>query len=145
MADKMYVEYTDQAGGFVRTSNSVAAGGLPAGFDTALETLTNANVGAITDGTPTPPGPVAGSGQYSLCTTTAVLNFLSSSGAGIQVTIPAPVAAMFGPDGVTVNAASVPVAAFIALCIGFLVDGAGNPCTSFNTGVKSSRKVEQVG
>jgi hypothetical protein len=52
---------------------------------------------------------------------------------------------MFGADGVTINAASVPAAAIIAAVIGYLTDGAGNTATTFIAGVKSSRRVEQVG
>lgn len=145
MANKVILEWTDAASGFLRTSNWITPGNPSGTFLLALQAMSNAsNTSAVAGPAVISPTP-AGSSQYSLSTTTAVLNFLTGAGTGVQVTIPAPIVGMFASDGVTVDPANVIVAAFIAQVIGVLTDGAGNVVTSFNTGVKSSRRVEQVG
>lgn len=114
-------------------------------INNALQALTNSNLGITTYGPAIQPGTPAGSGQYSLCTTTAVLNFLTSIGSGVQVTIPAPVSGMFLADGFTVDQTNPLVAALIAAVIGFLSDPSNNLVVSYRTGVKSSRRTEFVG
>jgi hypothetical protein len=145
LAHKSVFEWTDQTGGFLRSSNWNINAGISGTFLLTLQALSNASNTTAVEGpavvSPTP----AGSGQYSLNTTVAVLNFLTGAGTGVQVTIPAPVAGIFGADSVTVDPANVLVAAFVAQVIGVLTDPAGNVVTSFNTGVRSSRRVEQVG
>lgn len=145
MAHQLVTGWVDQAGGFLRTSNMVAAGGLPPALVAALEGMSNAQLFSALEGFLVPPGPVAGSGQYSLCSTTVVLNWLTAVGTGVQMTIPAPLVGIFGGDGVTVDPTSAPMVALIAAVVGYVTDGSGNVITSFNSGVKSSRKVEQVG
>ena len=143
--DAAVFEWTDQAAGFLRSRSWVVPGGLPGAFLLALQALSNASNTLAVEGpaviSPTP----AGSGQYALCSTTAVLNFITGAGTGVQVTVPAPVASIFAADGVTVDPANVVVAAFIAAAVGYLTDSGGNVVTAYNTGVKSSRKVEQIG
>lgn len=138
-------EWTDEANGFLRTRSWVVSGGLPGVFLLALQALSNASNTLAFEGAAVVSATPAGSGQYSLATTTAVLNFLTGVGSGVQVTIPAPVASIFAADGVTVDNTNVVVAAFITAAIGYLTDNAGNVVTTYNTGVKSSRKVEQIG
>lgn len=110
----------------------------------ALAAASHAQVDT-TEGLADVSGTPASSGQYSLCTTTAVFNFLTGALSGVQLTVPAPDASMFAADGVTIDPTSALAAAVIAGVIGFLTDSAGNVVTTYTTGVKSSRKVEQVG
>ena len=145
MAHKAVFEWTDAASGFLRASNWCVNTGLSGTFLLTLQAMSNASNTTTVEGpavvSPTP----AGSGQYSLSTTTAVLNFVTGIGSGVQVTVPAPVAAIFAADGVTVDPTNAVVAAFVAQVVGTLTDGAGNVVTAYTQGVRSSRKVEQVG
>ena len=145
MAGRIYLEFGDQAGGFLRSGNWAAIGISDLAYETAVVALTNAAVLSSTFGVATTGFPAATSSQYSLVTTTAVMTFNTAVGSSIQVTIPAPVAAMFGTDGVTVDRTNPLVAAFVGAALGFLTDSAGNPASLFISGVKSSRKVEQNG
>ena len=145
MAGRIYLEFGDQAGGFLRSGNWAAIGISDLAYETAVVALTNSNVLSSTFGVATTGFPAATSSQYSLVTTTAVMTFNTAIGSAIQVTIPAPVASMFGGDGVTVDITNPGVAAFIIAALGFLTDVSGNPAALFVGGVKSSRRVEQSG
>jgi hypothetical protein len=144
MDNQVVVGFVDEAAGFLRSSNRSTGVGA-AGYFLALEAASNANVASLVDALPSISATAASSSQYSLVSTTAVFNFITSTGSGIQVTVPAPAASMFGADGVTINAADPAAAGVIAAVIGYLTDGNGNTATAFTSGVKSSRRVEQVG
>jgi hypothetical protein len=59
----------------------------------------------------------------------ATLVFETGVGSLLRVTLPAPDASIFLPDGKTVDAAAI--ADVIAACVGELSDGAGNVATGF--------------
>jgi len=145
MPDQQVAAWVDQAAGFLRSSNWVVPGGPPATWDLITQAMSNANLATLLAGTPSISVTPAGSAQYALCTTTAVLNFITAVPSGVQVTIPAPIAAMFAADGVTVDPTNAVVAAYIAAAVGYLCDSNGNAVVAYTTGVKSSRKVEQSG
>jgi hypothetical protein len=145
MAGRIYLEFSDQAGGFLRQGNWVDAALSDLAYETAVVALTNANLMSSTTGFASTGFPAATSSQYSLTTTTAVMTFNTAVGSSIQVTIPAPVAGIFGGDGVTVDITNPLVIAFVESALGFLTDVFGNPASLFVGGVKSSRKVEQSG
>lgn len=145
MSNRIIAEYTDIANGYLRSGNWVGSTTLSLPYATALAACTNAYAGPITVGPAYTSNPLASNANYPLVTDTAVLNFITAGLNRVQVTIPSPVAAIFGADGVTVDSSNPLVAALIVAATGYLSDVGANLVTSFMQGVKSSRRVEQNG
>lgn len=143
--DRLILEWVDVASGYLRSGSWCSGTAPPAGLIAALTAISNANLAVATAGGAVIGVTPATSATYPLVTDTAVLNFLTTAATGVQLTIPSPVASIFGADGVTVNAASPLVSALVLAVTAFLTDGAGNAVATFNTGVKSSRRTEQNG
>jgi len=143
--DRLTLEWVDIAAGYLRSGSWCSGTAPPAGLVTALTAISNANLAIATAGGAVIGVTPAGTGTYPLVTDTAVLNFLTTALTGVQLTIPSPVASIFGSDGVTVDPTNPLVGALVLAVTAFLTDGAGNAVATFNTGVKSSRRVEQNG
>lgn len=144
MADRVFWEWVDDAGGFLRASNWInAAANMPT-VDAPLQLNSNAQLAFATAGTPavSPFAPTAA--QYHLVTDVAVLVFATIPGTTIQVVIPGPLATTYGPSSNVVDPTNVNVASLIAAVIGTLTDPAGNAATAYVSGVKSSRRTEQT-
>ena len=82
------------------------------------------------------PAPTAAPNQN--VNTQATLVFLCNDGTQVKLALPAPKAAIFLADGVTVNAASI--AALIAACIGTLVSQSGGVAVSYLAGLLTERR-----
>ena len=145
MANRLIAEFVDVAGGYLRSGNWGASSAISLPYTTALAACSNANLNAFTAGVALTSSPAASSGAYPLVTDVAVLNFVSVALGRVQLTIPSPVASIFGSDGVTVDPTNPLVAALISAATGYLADVNGNPVSAFMQGVKSSRRVEQNG
>lgn len=144
MPDRVIWEWTDAAGGFVRASNFINSAANLATVDVPLQAASNAQLSFATAATPaiSPFAPTVA--QYHLVTDIANLVFQTVAGVSIQVVVPGPLAATFGPSSNVVDPTNPTVAALIAAVIGTLSDTAGNVATAYLTGVKSSRRTEQT-
>jgi len=144
MPDRVIWEWTDDAGGFLRASNWIDAAAHLGFVDVPLQGASNAQLTYSTAATPavSPFAPVAA--QYHLVTDLAVLVFATGTGSTFQVVVPGPMVAVFGPTSNVVDPLAPLTAALIAGVIGVLTDVLGNVATAYVSGVKSSRRVEQV-
>lgn len=145
MGSRIYAEWHDAANGFLRSGNWADTGASDTAFETALINISNAQLTVLTFGLAAVSTTTPSTSSYPLVNTTAVLNFVTGIGSGIQLTVPAPIASIFGPDNITVDPSNTLVAALITSVLGFLTDAAGNVATAYTTGIRSSRKVEQSG
>lgn len=141
---RLFGEYTDIGGNFMRSSNWVSAAGGLAALAAALQAATNSNLLYFTAGTPTVGATTPTDALYPLATDVAIFNFSTGAGTGVRVTVPAPVASMFTPYG-SVDATDPLAAAVIAAVTGCLGDSAGNLATIFQGGSKGRRSAEQIG
>lgn len=137
-------EYVDVGGNFLRSSNWVfATPGLGA-LEAAIQAATNANLLYATNGLPVVGTATPGTGDFPLVVDLALFNFQTVPGSGLQVAVPAPLAALFGPTSTVVDPTAPLSASLIAAVLGTLGDVAGNPATAFISGSKGSRRVDQV-
>lgn len=141
---RLFGEYTDVAGNFLRSSNWVSAAGGLAALQSALQAATNSNLLYFTAGTPTVGVVTPTDSLYPLATDVAIFNFSTSAGTAVRVTVPAPLASMFTPYG-SVDAGNPAAAAVIAAVTGCLGDSAGNLASIFQGGSRGRRTVEQIG
>lgn len=141
--NRAFWEWQDDAGGFLRASNWIAAGSIAA-IDVPLQACSNAQLLYATEGMAnvSPFAPVAA--QYHLVTDIAVLVFATIPGTTVTIVIPGPLATTFGPSSNVVDPTDPNVAALILAVIGNVADLSGNVVTAYVSGVKSSRRVEQT-
>ena len=144
VSTRLISEWTDQAGGFIRSANWVFAPVGLATYEAAVQATANAVLQYATNGIPSVSTATPGTGQYDLVSDTAVLVFATVPGSSLQVVIPAPLNSIFGPSSNVVDPTNPLVAALIAAVVGTLGDAAGNAATAFVSGVKSSRRTEQT-
>jgi hypothetical protein len=142
--DRGILEWLDVAGGFLRAASWVAVAGPTGPLEVALQNASHAELLYVTIAAPTIGASAPVGGQYHLTQDVALLNFATIPGTSIQVTIPAPVAAVFGANSTVVDPTNPLVAAVIAAAIGVLTDAAGNPVTAYVGGSKASRRTEQL-
>jgi len=141
---RFIAEWIDKAAGFIRSANWVfAAGGLGA-YEAAIQACSNGVLQFATNGIPTVSAASPTTGQYDLLSDLAVLVFATVPGSTVVVTIPAPLASIFGPSSNVVDPTNPLVATLIAATIGTLGDAAGNAVTAYVSGTKVSRRTEQV-
>jgi len=144
MTVRVINEYTDIGANYLRTANWVALPGGLAALATAIQAATNSNLLYITQGTPIVGTTTPTDALYPLATDTALFNFTTAGGAGVRLSIPAPIASMFTPYG-GINASDPTAAAVIAAVLACLGDNLGNVATIFQGGSKSRRSAEQIG
>lgn len=142
--DRGIFEWVDVAAGFLRASSWVAVGGATGPLEVALQNASNAELEYVTIATPTIGATTPTGAQYRLTQDVALLNFATVPGTSIQVTIPAPIAAVFGANSTVVDPTNALVLAVIAGVLGVLTDVAGNPATAYIGGSKASRRTEQL-
>jgi hypothetical protein len=144
MPDRGIFEWVDVAAGFLRAASWVAPAGPTGPLELALQNASHGELLYVTIAAPTIGAAAPVGGQYHLCQDVALLNFATVPGTSIQVVIPAPIAAVFGPNSTVVESSNVLVAAVIAAVIGVLTDAAGNVVTAYIGGSKASRRTEQL-
>lgn len=136
--NKLFVEWLDVDARFLRTANYVATAANLAAFLAALQVASNAGQAITTMGTASFPGNPPTDAQYPSALDTAVLNFATSGGGTVIVTVPAPVSALFLGDNETVDPADpTGLLAATAACLG---DVLGNPISFFRSGVRAQRR-----
>ncbi len=137
------MEWLDVAGAYLRSGSWLAIAGVSGALTAALQAGSNANLylttrGAPIVGTTTPAGSL-----YPYVQDIAQFVFVTAALTQVALTVPAPVASMFGAGGQTVDPTDALAAAIIAAAIGNLSDINGSPVTGFLSGTKSSRRTEQ--
>lgn len=142
--DRLINEYTDNSGGYLRTSNWIAAGMASGPLNASIQAAINAAFLYSTQGLPFIGTSTPGITQYHLCQDVALLNFATIPGTSLQLALPGPLVALFGPNSTVVDPTNPLVAAIIAQAIGVLADPAGNPVTAYISGSKASRRTEQL-
>lgn len=137
-------EWVDFAGGFLRSSSWLAAGGSDSAIAVALQNVSNALLQFQTAANPIIGTLTATDALYGSVQDVAQLVFATIPGSQIQVVVPAPLASMFGAGGLTVDPTDPGTAALIAAVLANLTDIAGNPATGYVSGQKGSRRREQL-
>jgi hypothetical protein len=137
-------EYTDVAGGYLRASNWVPYGVSVGPLLAAIAAAQNAALQFSTLAVPVVGVAVPVGNLYRLTSDLALLNFQTAPGGSVQLAIPGPVAALFGPNSTVVDPSNGLAAAVIAAAIGTLCDASGGAVTAYISGSKSSRRTEQT-
>lgn len=142
-ADRLINEYLDFASKYLRTGNWLNPASSAAALSAAIQAATNANLYLATRGRPVVGTTTPSDALYGPVQDMMNMVFVTAIPTQVQLSIPAPVAAVFGAGGQTVDPTNALVAAIISAAVGTLTDINGNPVTAFVSGVKSSRRTEQ--
>ena len=141
--DRIIWEWIDTAGGFIRASNWIDRSASPATLEADLQFDSNGLLQYTTKGTPLISGGSPATGLYQYVQDVAVLVFQTVPGTTVRVVVPAPLSTTFGPDSNIVDPTDTNVSAIIAAVTGVLCDAGGNVVTSYISGIKTSRRVDQ--
>jgi hypothetical protein len=144
MPDRVIWEWLDDAGGFLRASNWINSSANLASVFTPLQQESNAQILYATSAPPVVSSSTPVSSQYHLVVDVAILTFATVPGVTFTVVIPGPLASTYGPSSNVVNPTDPFVAALIAAVLGTLTDVNGNVAVAYVSGIKSSRRTEQV-
>lgn len=129
------ITWGDVAGG-IRTT-AITANASAAAIQAALLNISNADYltesegQLFTNSTPTPL-----TATYQSVADAANLLYADSTGSIVQLTLPAPRAAIFLADGSTVDPANSDIIALNATVVGVVLTPAGNPVANFVGGVR---------
>lgn len=140
--EKLFVEWLDVNGNFIRTPNYVGTTATLGAYLTALQGASNAGIQIVTHGAPAFPSNPAVDAQYPSALDTAVLNFHSAAPATVILTIPAPKSALFLGDNETVDPTDpTGVIAAAQVC---LSDIFGGLAIVYVSGVRAQRRKDVV-
>lgn len=137
--DRAYVVWGDAFGATRTVYYSFLTGSLLAPWSAAAVAVVNPTPLQVTAATVQTPGGAPSTNPYPNVSDAAVLSFLSAGGNIIGVTLPGFKEALYLADNQTVDPAQPLVIAFVAQCLGFLVDTFGNPATTFLGGIRQKR------
>lgn len=135
MSLKRSIIWLDAGGRTTLTIPCTSAGA--SAIMSALQAKSNADVQEWWEGFDNVLFPSPAGALYPDVTDTARLTFTDSSGSLANLSLVAPVASIFMPDGVTVNPAAI--AAIISAAVGNLCSGAGGTVVSFVSGIRVLR------
>jgi hypothetical protein len=133
-------EWTDVGANFLRTGGWVDSSGAIVSLQAAMAAASNAQLDFSTVAVPFMSSIAPVLAIYPTVGDVAVFNFVTGLGGGLQLVVPAPIAALFAPDSVTIDPTAAASVAIITAAIGTLSDAGGSLVTAYTSGVKSSRR-----
>lgn len=132
--------FVDSLGQYAQSTFLSDTEGL--GVNIGLKNLTNAGIlYDVVGARDTTYAKEGGAALYPSVSQVAQLVFSDGAGSTAVLSIPAPISAMFLPDGITVDTSNTQVALLIlnALTAGALLSAAGNSVTSYLRGARVGR------
>lgn len=142
--ERLILEWTDAAGGFLRSGGWIDSGASLPTLGSAIALGSNTFLQAATAAVPYVSSTTAvGDVTWYLATDVAQYLFVTGTGTYVNLYIPGPKLAQFKTGGTIIDPTSGIAAAIISAAIGSLTDSAGNLVTAYVQGSKASRRTEQ--